>query len=271
MFKKNKVLKIIALILLVVIIGLGVVYKIMRNPMLYFNPAAVPSITASPMNISDIYEISYFRSNLGHDYSMNAWDGETCRSMKHYLNFNMNSEPNTNIPVRSKPTPNHPNIKIYAPFDGTIIDDEPEQMPIGHQIHISSAQNSHYFVRLFHIDLLPSLKVGDEVKSGQWIGTVGPMDGIDVSYEANLINGKTVYLSIFQYMTKEAFAPFAAKGYKPSDFILTKEQADAKGYECNGQYFSNAPQQDPGAPVQEGAVMLRPNPYAAIFDQQHSQ
>jgi len=233
-----------------------------------FDQADVPPITANVMDISKIYAVSRFRSSAGHDYSYGSWDGETCRSMKHYFNFGLfNSGQNqaSNMPKRSTPGPGETNINIYAPFDGTIIANENEQTPVGTQVHIASSKNSGYYVRLFHIDLLPSLSVGSKVTSGELVGTIGPKDGMDVSYEAQLLDFKRVYLSIFDYMTPQAFAPYAALGYKPSDFVLTSAQADAKGYQCNGEQFTNGPGNTPSSGQLEGYVSIRPNPYNYLF------
>ncbi len=163
-------------------------------------------------------------------------------------------------------------VLMFMPsFDGKITVDESELYNYGRQINISAAQNSHYYVRLDHIDLLSGLKVGDEVKSGQQIGTAGPMDDVDVAYQVNLFNGKTVYLSIFQYMTPIAFAPYAKMGYRPSDFILTKAQTDAKNYQCNGQQFVRPPGFWRQANSQlEGYVSLRANPYQYLYDYNQS-
>ena len=248
--------------------GMCTVFIVMMHPLFVYNPADVPPITASPMKASDIYSVSQFRSNNGHDYSVDAWDGESCRSMKHYINSNMNVDEN-NIPVRSAPKPDHPNIAIYAPQDGTITSVKPENTPIGMQIHIASRQNPSFFVVLFHTDLLPTLHVGSTVTSGQQIGTVGPMDGIDVAYEARTITFRVVYLSIFEHMTQSAFAPFAAMGYKPDSFVLTRAQADASGYQCSGEQFTNAPISSPGAP-REGVVSLRPNPWIGQYNRIHN-
>ena len=232
-----------------------------------FNPSDVPPITANAIDISKVFAISQFRSGAGHDYSYGSWDGETCRSMKHY--FNMGQYQVNGMPKRSTPGPGEANINIYSPFDGTIIANESEQTPIGTQVHISSAKNSNYYVRLFHIDLLPSLSVGSKVKSGELLGIIGPKDGMDVSYEARLSDSKVVYLSIFDYMTPQAFVPYAALGYKPSDFILTREQADAKGYRCNGEQFSNNHNYDPSNGQSVGYIYLRTNPYMYLYN--HNQ
>lgn len=236
-----------------------------RQPIVYtidtFNPAAVPPITANPVDITHIFAISLFRSDQGHDYSQGAWDGETCRSMKHYFDWSQNMV--NGVPVRSTPGPGESNINIYSPFDGTITANDTEQVNIGTQVHIASAKNPAYYVRLFHIDLLSSLKVGSKVKSGQLVGTIGPKDGTDVSYEALMPGGRVVYLSIFDYMAPQAFAPYAALGRKPSDFVLTQEQANAKNYKCdvNGQFIRSADYQTSTSGDIEGYVSLRPNPY----------
>jgi len=233
-----------------------------------FDQADVPPITANVMDISKVYAISHFRSGAGHDYSSRSWDGETCRSMKHYFNlglFNSGQNQVNNMPKRSTPGPGETNISIYAPFDGTIIANENEQTPIGTQVHIASTKNSSYYIKLFHIDLLPSLSVGSKVTSGELVGTIGPKDGMDVSYEAQLLDFKRVYLSIFDYMTSQAFAPYSALGFKPSDFVLTRAQADAKGYQCNGEQFSNGPGNTPSSGQLEGYVSIRPNPYNYLF------
>ena len=236
--------------------------------LLIFNPSAVPPITANPVEADKVFSISKFRSDAGHDYSMNSWDGESCRSMKHYFNWSQNVV--NNMPVRSQPTPDHPNIKIFAPFDGTITAINPEDIQLGKQIFIASRKNPSFYVRLFHVDLLPSLKIGSNITSGQQIGTIGPMDGTDVSYEARIFPFKTVYLSIFQYMTPQAFTPYAKLGYKPTDFILSRADADALDYQCDNNQQFVRPQNfynNPNA-MTEGYVQLHPNPYQNLYNNQ---
>ncbi len=265
---KRKVWRYVLGAIVLGVLGMGTYGYFTFHPLLSFNPTDVPPITTNPVQLDQIFAVSRFRSDAGHDYSMNSWDGETCRSMKNYFNWSQNSA--NNMPVRSTPTPDHPNIQVYAPFDGVISANVAEQTPIGTQVHIAAAKNPAFFVCLFHIDLLPSLHVGSRVKSGELVGTIGPMDGMDVSYEAHLVTGRNVYLSIFQYMTPEAFAPYAALGYKQSNFVLTKEQADALGYQCNGEQFvhTSAPGYPYGNPL-EGYVQLKPNPYAGLTNRQN--
>ena len=256
---------IIPIVLVAILAVFAVVFFKKMNPLTSFDASKIPTITANPIDADKVFAVSQFRSSAGHDYSYGAWDGETCRSMKHYFNFGQNQV--NNMPVRSTPGPGESNINIYAPFDGKITENQQERTPIGTQVHIASAKDSHYYVKLFHIDLLPSLKVGSKVTSGQLVGTIGPKDGTDVAYEANYKLGKTIYLSVFDYMTPEAFAPYAKLGHKAGDFVLSRADADAKGYKCNGEQFVNGGQgmNASGSPV--GYVSLRPNPYASQYQQ----
>ena len=264
MTKSPPTLRVFGWIILVIVGFLGAVFFVSEaslHLLLSFNPSDVPLITANPVQFKYIFSISKFRSDAGHDYSMNSWDGETCRSMKHY--FNWSQKQIDGMPVRSQPTPNHPNIAIYAPFSGTITKIMPENIKLGKQIFIASAKNPAFYVRLFHTDLLPNLSIGNQVSSGEQIGTIGPMDGTDVSYEAIIFPFKTIYLSIFQYMTPVAFSDYAKLGYKPSDFILTKQQADNLNYQCSGEQFVHPSDFYTNPQNQlEGYVSLRPNPYA---------
>ncbi len=254
---------IIPIVVVAILAVFGLVFLKTMHPLFSFDPAKIPPITANPVQADKVFAVSQFRSGAGHDYSYGAWDGETCRSMKHYFNFGQNQV--NNMPVRSTPSPGEANINIYAPFDGKISANQSEHTPIGTQIHIASAMNSAYYVKLFHIDLLSSLKVGSQVKSGQLVGTIGPKDGTDVAYEANYKFGKTIYLSIFDYMTPEAFAPYAQLGHKASDFVLSRAAADAKGYKCNGEQFVNSEQGQMANGSPAGYVSLRPNPYASQY------
>jgi hypothetical protein len=257
---KLKLLAMGAGTLLVLLAGVTTVYYLSFGPpVLSFKPKDVPAITASPMDVDRIIDLSPFRSGIGHDFSERAWDGETCRSMKHYFNFSQNMV--NGLPVRSTPGPGESNIKVYAPFDATIMRIDEEQVKIGRQVWLASAQDAAYKLRFFHIDLKPGLGVGSKVASGQVIGTIGPRDGMDVSYEVNLVGGKIVYLSIFDYMTDRAFAPYAALGYKRSDFVLTRAQADANGYQCNGEQFVNQAQ----GPRNGGYLEIHRNPYARQY------
>lgn len=231
------------------------------RPMLSFDNSKIPYglVTANPVEFDKIYAISKFRSASGHDYS-NTWDGESCRSMKHYFNIGRSSS-GTTMPVRSQPSPGAPNIKIFAPFDGTISDVTSEQTPIGKQVHIRSKNFPSFYVRLFHIDLLPGLATGSKVKSSEQIGTIGPKDGTDVSVEANVLFKGPVDLSVFEVMTDYAFAPYAKAGYKREDFILSREYRDSNPLKCAGGHNNESFMREGDYDFSADFVFLKLDPF----------
>jgi hypothetical protein len=229
----KKWLKIIGWVIVAVpLVGFGtfmIVWYLLSGLMLFsFDASKIPYdlVTASPMEFDKINTISKFRSGAGHDYTQGAWDNETCRSMKHYF-WVGRSDLNR---IRSLPTPDNPNVKILAPFDGTVGRIE-QGGPPGQGAFIRSKNFPNFYVRFGHIELLPSLHFGAQVTSGQQVGTIGPKDGLDVSIEA-LVLFKSIYLSPFDLMTDQAFAPFASAGYTRSDFIISREYRDTHPLKC---------------------------------------
>ncbi|MSY55247.1 MAG: hypothetical protein F2638_06625, partial [Actinobacteria bacterium] len=89
-FARRKKAKIfIILILLFLIIGSQLAKKSM-NALEGFGPkemAEVPLITNLPWDAERIYALTPYRANAGHDFTYRAWDGETCRTLKHYINY----------------------------------------------------------------------------------------------------------------------------------------------------------------------------------------
>lgn len=230
------------------------------RPLISFGPPkSIPAfITANPIDMDGVYMISRFRSGAGHDYSYGAWNEETCRSMKHY--FNTSRSNNAQGPIRSQPTATEPNITLYSPFDGKITQAQKEH--VGTEVHIRSAQYPSYYIRLFHIDLLSSLKVGSKVRSGQPVGTIGPKDGTDIAVEAYLLSpGKTLFISMFEVMTDAAFAPYAKLGFRRSDFILTKAERDAEPLQCGGAPQGQGFIRDPDYRWQDDFLHLKVDPY----------
>ncbi|MBI2019863.1 peptidoglycan DD-metalloendopeptidase family protein [Candidatus Daviesbacteria bacterium] len=220
-------------LVLMVIIGIVIAIGLyIFRPIINFDESKIPKdlVTSPFLDFDRIYAISKFRSGAGHDYSHGAINGETCRSMKHYFNMSRSQDPQTHRPIRSQPTEGEPNIKIYAPFDGKITSASAEH--IGTQVHISSDKYP-YYIRIFHMDLLPEFKSGSKVRSGEWIGTIGPKDGTDFAVEANTLQG-TVYLSYFEVMTDQVFEQFKNLGFKREDFIISKEYRDAHPFRCGG-------------------------------------
>ena len=233
--KLISILKIIGLLVLVaLVVFLAFVWFLMR-PMLFFNESQIPRdlITSQFIDFDRVYMISAFRSGAGHDFSSGVI-GETCRSMKHYFNtskFNASGDSQQG-PYRSQPKASEPNIKIYAPFDGRIIEIDDSHTGVG--VKISPDKHSSFLVRIDHVDLLPEFKFGTHVKSGQWIATIGPRDGVDFSVEATTLNKGNILLSYFEVMTDEVFKPYKDLGFQREDFIISKEYRDAHPFKCGG-------------------------------------
>jgi len=272
-FIKRRKTKIVIIFILIFLIVGSQLAKRSMNELRHYGPkeeAQVPEITSAPWDFNTTYAVSYFRSGVGHDYTYHAWDGEVCRSMKHYINFPYVVN---GVVTRSIPEKNERKINLYAPFDGVfsirmpgIDPTNPNRKVLGIELQVHSAENHFWYIRFMHVDAIPGLKSGSRVKSGELIGSVGPRDAFDISYEANIEGKKVAYLSVFAKMTPNVFAPFSKLGMKQNDFILTSAQADAKNYRCMGpggwQLFvqnKTAACDEPCLPP--GYVFVRPNPY----------
>jgi hypothetical protein len=266
-------LKITGLVVIAAVAGFGFFIWSWQRPVFHFDPHTVPHdlVTASFIDFDRIYAVSKFRSGAGHDYS-HTWDGETCRSMKHYFNILGGFTDAAGKIIRSPATPTEPIIKIYAPFDGTITSADPEH--IGTQAHIRSKRYPEYFVRIFHIDLLPGFRIGTEVTSGEWIGSIGPQDGTDFSVEANIFPFNVALISYFEVMSDDVFNPFAHLGFKREDFIFSKAYRDAHPFTCGNSPTKNPLIPDPEAfnhtanrDWKEDFIFIRPSPYLDRFNE----
>lgn len=263
--------KIVAIVLAGILVLMAGAYYLFMRPIFRFDEARVPKlVTASVVDPDRIYMISRFRSGSGHDYSYSAWDGEACRSMKHYLNTSHDYN-EQRIPIRSHGTASDPDINIYAPFDGKIVSVESENTPLGKQVHIQSAKYPSYKMRLFHIDLLSGLKNGAKVRSGQQIATIGPRDGTDIAIEATVFPMSVAYMSYFALMTDEVFSPWAAKSYVRSDFTQTREYRDAHPLVCprgkNDRFKDQFDRNQIRDDADQDILYLRADPYARPNEQ----
>lgn len=229
-----KIAKIVCLSVLILVISAATILWYLMRPMLSFDESKIPRdlITASFMDFDRIYMVSKFRSAAGHDFSQGVKD-ETCRTMKHYFNTSkFNNTADTKNPYRSQPTADAPNIKIYAPFDGKV-----KTIETGHTgvtANLSPNKYPNFRVRIFHIDLLPGIKFGTQVTAGQQIGTIGPMDGNDISIEALTFMNGDVLLSYFDVMTNSVFKPYADLGFQREDLVISKAYRDAHPFKCGG-------------------------------------
>lgn len=188
-------------------------------------------ITANPLELSEISYISPFRSCMGHDYSGKNIDGEreTNRSMKHYIGLK-NSDPGSRT-------------KVFAPFDGNIIEIDKEQSSRDTQVWIRPDRAEEFIFVFFHIDLEPELTKGSQVQSGQFIGYANIKmkgDSFDMGLKkTEIFGGPNIFGSPFNYMTSDVLKEFEKKGINLQNIIISKEQRD--NHPCQ---FGQGPDQD---------------------------
>ncbi|MDE1804727.1 MAG: hypothetical protein KGH59_03015 [Candidatus Micrarchaeota archaeon] len=192
------------------------------------------TITSNPANLSQISQVSLFRSCAGHDFSGYDFNGvtESARSMKHYFAI-----PSSLVGASHA-------VQMFAPFNGTIVyDSKVLDYPNGDQVVLKPDSDPAMGVELFHIDLLAGIAVGTHVGSGQLIGykNASEYSGFDVAYgplnPSYPCGGRcqtpmeNVWDSIFNHMTSGVLAQYAAVGITQDNAIASKEFRDANP--CN--------------------------------------
>lgn len=172
--------------------------------------------------LDDIYQISKFRSGVGHDYSD---DFETCRSMKHYF------QPDSSLDWAT--------VKIFSPVNGTVSTIFEEWAGI--QVQIKSKEYPAFFFIIFHVNLTNQLSVGDVVTTGQQLGMhIGSQTMSDIAVGVNTPNGWKL-VSYFDAMTDSVFQDHQERGLTSrNDVIISKEVRDADSLSCNGEEFENS-------------------------------
>ena len=188
-------------------------------------------IQAEFIDLSKIYSISKYRSGEGHDFSSN---GETCRSMKHYFNPQVDVTIKPEKAADGRTIPPQPDgihdINIYSPVDGTITDITAERLPVGEQLYIKPSNAKDYTVRLFHIYKTSGIQKGTTLKAGQKIGVISGYSATDIAIEA----GQGHYVSYFQVISDNIFEAYKLRGATSRDnFILSKEYRDSHALPCN--------------------------------------
>ena len=181
----------------------------------------VPKFASSNyIELAGINRVSRFRSGFGHDYSDSL---ENCRSMKHYF------QPSADMAEAPR---------VFSPADGVISRIE-EERTSGQQVHIRPHGYQAFDCVLFHVTILQSVHEGDEVASGQQLGTHTPYGGcsdIAVSVE-NAVPGDWKLISYFEVITDAVFAEYQARGVvSRNQMIISKEERDADPLTCLGEW-----------------------------------
>ncbi|MFI5412398.1 MAG: hypothetical protein ACHQX1_00725 [Candidatus Micrarchaeales archaeon] len=203
---------------------------------------ATDFIIANPVNLSQISQITKFRSCSGHDYSGYDTQGylETNRSMKHYFYPNQQLHGSTG------------KIQEFAPFNGTVESITEEQTPVGKQVWIGYTSSGPQFgyppigvwnFVFLHMDPLPGITVGTHVTAGQLIGYANQTKPVNQTFDIALAqyNGSSgnyhqVLDSIFNHMSQQVLAQFTAVGVNQSNIIISKAYRDANP--CNFNVYN---------------------------------
>lgn len=174
------------------------------------------------LDLNKIEKISKFRSGMGHDYSD---DFESCRSMKHYFNPNVED---------------YSLIEIFSPVDGIVVSMVESN---GIRINIKSSEYPEYQFIIFHIDLLPEIEIGDIVSEGELIGNhINNSTISDIAVQRYVLHEgifKTQLLSYFEVMTDEHFNGnyLGPEISSRSDLIISSTERDASPLHCDGEEF----------------------------------
>ncbi|MDO8591927.1 MAG: hypothetical protein Q7R60_03345, partial [bacterium] len=192
-------------------------------------------IVAVPVDLTQIQNISKYRSCSGHDLSGYSFERilETDRSMKHYL-----------YPVPAYQA-TIDKIKMFAPFDGTVSNitleseeiGQPGKRPqTGNSITFSTPVDKYAAFQFAHIYFVKDFKVGDKVKSGELIGYAAvsqKINGFDIVLTGTVWteDKQPIIGSIFDHMSDKVLAEFASYGVTPANTKFSKEYRDVRP--CN--------------------------------------
>ena len=173
-------------------------------------------IIANPLDLSQIQRISTFRSCIGHDYSGLNIDGEkeTLRSMKHYL------EPLPSLIGTDQ-------IKIFAPFDGKIV--EILDGPPGKAIYISAKAAPSWKFIFFHVIPAVGIEEGTLVQAGEQLGIVSADIHNNFDFALKQFGWKgQVFDSPFMHMSNSILKEYSQNSITPENIIFSKEARDAE-------------------------------------------
>lgn len=171
-------------------------------------------MTTAFVDITEIENITKFRSGYGHDYPDRFESG---RSMKHYF----------------KPVSAHQNtddsLEVYSPVSG-LITMVMNERDTGNQIRLVPDDYPYVSIVFFHIHT--SYSVGDRIAEGALLGyphliNRSPDGESDFDVAVWLNSGHCI--SVFDIMADSVFNPIATKFSQTNreDFQFTKEYRDA--------------------------------------------
>ena len=185
-------------------------------------------VSTNYIDLTKIQSISKFRSSEGHDYSDGA---EKCRTMKHYFWPEGGDPGQVHVPSWST-------ISVYAPVEGSV--DRLDEEWAGTQIWIRSRQYPDFFFIIFHVQRKDSLKVGDPIAVGQFVGShIGDQTMSDIAVGVSTPGGWRL-ISWFDVLTDSLFHQYQSRGIASREALqISKSERDANPLTCNGETYIN--------------------------------
>lgn len=134
-------------------------------------------------------------------------------------------------------------VKLYAPFNGKVAKiDEPKLGSMGRGISFTTGDG--WYFEFGHIEIVPSLKKGDRVRSGQLVGYFEAQNGyaldLQMFHSGRYIDMFKGIDSYMNHVTPALEAEYAIHGVTKDTAIVTKEERDRNP--CPG--FNKTPEQE---------------------------
>lgn len=203
----------------------------------YNNPQKF--VQADFVELDKVYEVSKFRSGVGHDFSYGT--GESCRSMKHYFTSIDPTQPDyKQLGGGDKaefPAPSiEKDVKIFSPVDGTLKTVNYDNIAYNQELAIVPDDYPEITIRLMHVQNAPGIKDG-KIKAGGLIGLVLANQSFDIAIQV-MTKGpnKMAYVSYFDVLPDSLMKNYIARGVKSREqLIITKKYRDTHPYQCVGK------------------------------------
>lgn len=237
----HKTVKIIGIAAILPVLIVLILFILVQN-------IPAPEIVVNFIELDKIEKISKFRSCAGHT-TVPQDESEMKRSMKHYFW------------VKPEFLKNNA-VAIYSPYDGyvtSVREDKSDGLEgeiwiAPKDVFVILPPVGRWMFSVQHINILPGLKRGNEVKAGQLIGyaavTTNNRETFDIVFAKGGIFPKKIdnwmgpfieLDSVFNHMSKDVLAKFTAKKLNLENIIISKEARDQNPcvYKDNGPYFLN--------------------------------
>lgn len=181
--------------------------------------SVAPVLTKNFVDISKVEKISKFRSCQGH-IVVPTDESETKRNMKHYV-------------LLKEEFRGINKVQLFAPYDARVSSFSNPAEGLEGELWFDSGSDWQFSIE--HINIIPELKDGGNVKAGDLVGYSGP-NGFDIVYAVGaqapkIIDGYTSPFaklgSVFMHVSDDLFREFQNHGIKSKqDFEYTKEYRD---------------------------------------------